>query len=335
MATVLALDVGGTKLAAAVVDDAGRILGRGRVPSPTGTDPEQLYEALLACAAAALRGADVLPGDLSGIGVAAAGPMVWPSGEVSPLNMPAWRGFPLRKRLAEEFASDRVLIHNDAVGPDRGRALEGRRVRHRQPARHDRVHRGRRRPHPRRPPLPRRQRQRRPRRPRRGRARRARPAPAAGAAAWRRSRRAQHRSVVPWTRAGGPDPGWSPTGSPWPRRPPPGTRSPCATWPGPAGPSGRRSPPAPACSTSRWPPSSAASPSPARPSGSRSRQAFATHAGLPVRGRLPGRPRPAGRSGRPARRGRLRARPRSLRLGPRPGARVTRMGFWLRTESGG
>src|SRR5512133_997470 len=116
MAVVLALDVGGTKLGAAVVDDAGRVLGRGRVPSPTGTDPESLYEALLACAAAALRGADVIPGDLSGIGVAAAGPMVWPSGEVSPLNMPAWRGFPLRKRLAEEFASDRVLIHNDAVG---------------------------------------------------------------------------------------------------------------------------------------------------------------------------------------------------------------------------
>jgi glucokinase len=42
--------------------------------------------------------------------------MVWPSGEVSPLNLPAWRGFPLRKRLAEEFDSERVLIHNDAVG---------------------------------------------------------------------------------------------------------------------------------------------------------------------------------------------------------------------------
>jgi glucokinase len=125
MAVVLALDVGGTKLGAAVVDDAGRILGRGRVPSPAGTDPERLYEALLACAAAALRGADVIPGDLRGIGVAAAGPMVWPSGEVSPLNMPAWRGFPLRKRLAEEFASDRVLIHNDAVGLTVGEHWKG------------------------------------------------------------------------------------------------------------------------------------------------------------------------------------------------------------------
>lgn len=125
MAVVLALDVGGTKLAAAVVDDTGRILGRGRVPSPTGTDPEALYEALLACAAAALRGADVQPADLDGIGVAAAGPMVWPSGEVSPLNMPAWRGFALRKRLAEEFGVDRVLIHNDAIGLTVGEHWKG------------------------------------------------------------------------------------------------------------------------------------------------------------------------------------------------------------------
>ena len=125
MVAVLALDVGGTKLAAAVVDDRGRILGRGRVPSPTGTDPEALYEALLACAAAALRGADVIPGDLHGIGVAAAGPMVWPSGEVSPLNMPAWRGFPLRKRLAQEFDAERVLIHNDAVGLTVGEHWKG------------------------------------------------------------------------------------------------------------------------------------------------------------------------------------------------------------------
>jgi glucokinase len=116
VALVLALDVGGTKLAAAVVDQAGRIRGRSRVPSPTGSDPEALYEALIACAAAALRGADTTPDELVGIGVASAGPMIWPSGEVSPLNMPAWRGFPLRKRLAEEFDAQRVLIHNDAVG---------------------------------------------------------------------------------------------------------------------------------------------------------------------------------------------------------------------------
>jgi glucokinase len=125
VATVLALDIGGTKLAAAVVDHAGRLLGRGRVPSPTGTDAEALYEALIACAAAALRGADTVPGDLDGVGVAAGGPMIWPAGDVSPLNIPAWRDFPLRKRLAEEFATERVLVHNDAVALTVGEHWKG------------------------------------------------------------------------------------------------------------------------------------------------------------------------------------------------------------------
>jgi glucokinase len=116
MAVVLAIDVGGTKLAAGVVDGDARILSRARVPSPHGTDAEELYEALIACCAAALRGADTLPGDLGGIGVSCAGPMVWPAGEVSPLNMPAWRGFPLRERLLREFQVNLVRIHNDAVG---------------------------------------------------------------------------------------------------------------------------------------------------------------------------------------------------------------------------
>ncbi|HZD72198.1 MAG TPA: ROK family protein [Actinomycetes bacterium] len=125
MSVVLAIDIGGTKLAAAVVDDRARILGRSRVPSPTGRDPEILYEALLTCCTAALRGADARPGELAGIGVSCAGPMVWPSGEVSPLNMPAWRRFPLRRRLIHEFEVEPVLIHNDAVGVAVGEHWKG------------------------------------------------------------------------------------------------------------------------------------------------------------------------------------------------------------------
>jgi glucokinase len=125
VSNVLAIDVGGTKLAAAVVDDRARILGRSRVPSPTGPDPEVLYEALLTCCAAALRGADARPAELAGVGVSCAGPMVWPSGEVSPLNMPAWRGFPLRRRLIREFEVEPVLIHNDAVGVAVGEHWKG------------------------------------------------------------------------------------------------------------------------------------------------------------------------------------------------------------------
>jgi glucokinase len=41
--------------------------------------------------------------------------MRWPSGEVSPLNIPAWRDFPLRRRLQERFPDIPVRLHNDAV----------------------------------------------------------------------------------------------------------------------------------------------------------------------------------------------------------------------------
>ncbi|HEX6678580.1 MAG TPA: ROK family protein [Actinomycetes bacterium] len=125
MPVVLALDVGGTKLAAGVVDDAGRVRGRGRVPTPTTHDAEALYEALLACAAAALRGADVAPYELDGVGVACGGPMRWPEGSVSPLNIPAWRDFPLRRRLAGEFGDRPVLVHNDAVALAAGEHWKG------------------------------------------------------------------------------------------------------------------------------------------------------------------------------------------------------------------
>lgn len=125
MGAVLALDVGGTKLAAAVFDDHVRTLGRSRVPTPAGHDAEVLYEALLACCVAAMRNADVTPGDLAGVGVSCGGPMVWPEGEVSPLNLPAWRGFPLRRRLLAEFGVTPVLVHNDAVGVAVGEHWKG------------------------------------------------------------------------------------------------------------------------------------------------------------------------------------------------------------------
>jgi glucokinase len=121
----LAIDVGGTKLAAATVDADGRIRGRSRVPVPRTEDPDELFESLVVCAFAALRGADVTPGELAAVGCGCGGPMRWPSGRVSPLNIPAWRDFPLRDRLVEEFATERVLVHNDAVALAAGEHWKG------------------------------------------------------------------------------------------------------------------------------------------------------------------------------------------------------------------
>jgi len=52
---------------------------------------------------------------ISGVGVGCGGPMTWPAAEVSPLNIPGWRDFPLRGRLVEMFPGAPVRVHNDAV----------------------------------------------------------------------------------------------------------------------------------------------------------------------------------------------------------------------------
>jgi glucokinase len=41
--------------------------------------------------------------------------MEWPSAKVSPLNMPAWRAFPLRDRLRARYPGLPVRVHNDAI----------------------------------------------------------------------------------------------------------------------------------------------------------------------------------------------------------------------------
>jgi glucokinase len=109
----LAVDIGGTKLAVGLVEPAGRVLTWSVVPTPSGLDAEQLWRTLDALITDVLADRD--PADLAGCGCGCGGPMEWPSGVVSPLNIPAWRNFPLRSRLTERLHGITVRVHNDAI----------------------------------------------------------------------------------------------------------------------------------------------------------------------------------------------------------------------------
>jgi glucokinase len=108
--SALAVDIGGTKLAAGLVDDSGTITARVEAPTPSTTDGEELWSALV-------RVLDSLPeqdrDDAGVVGVGCGGPMSAGGEFVSPLNIPAWRAFPLRDRLAAHTGLD-VYIDNDA-----------------------------------------------------------------------------------------------------------------------------------------------------------------------------------------------------------------------------
>jgi glucokinase len=107
--TVLAIDIGGTKLDAGVVDGDGRVHDRRVVPTPHPTDAETLFATLVA----AVDDLDVAEHGVHAIGVGCGGPMVRGGEAVSPLNIPAWRDFPLRARLAAHVGLP-VTIDNDA-----------------------------------------------------------------------------------------------------------------------------------------------------------------------------------------------------------------------------
>lgn len=147
----LALDIGGTQLAAAAVDHGGRVVRSARVPMPNslartrvdvesddvavqspGDDPEVVWAALVgvitrivedlatdshyAINAENTHHAGVSP--FAAIGVGCAGPMSWPSGVVSPLAIPAWRDFPLGQRLQALYENTPTLmvrVHNNGA----------------------------------------------------------------------------------------------------------------------------------------------------------------------------------------------------------------------------
>lgn len=110
---VLALDIGGTKIAAAIVDTGGRMIATSRIETPVGLDADGLWSTVANLVRQLRSTSGELP--LAGVGVGCGGPMIWPTGFVSPLNIPAWVDFPLRDRLRELIPGVPVRLHNDAV----------------------------------------------------------------------------------------------------------------------------------------------------------------------------------------------------------------------------
>jgi glucokinase len=116
--TVLAVDVGGTKVAAGVVSSDGELLARAQRPTPRDGDAEAVLSAILE-AAAEVRGGDELA-----CGVGSGGPMTRGGESVSPINIPAWRSFPLRARVRDALGLE-VHVDNDAKALALGEGWRG------------------------------------------------------------------------------------------------------------------------------------------------------------------------------------------------------------------
>ena len=105
----LAIDIGGTKVATGIVTDDGALLSRNHAAT-AGKSKDGLYRQVLDLAKESLTAVDRDP---VVCGVGSGGPSRENHRLLSPLNIPAWRDFPLRERLANDLGLA-VHVDNDA-----------------------------------------------------------------------------------------------------------------------------------------------------------------------------------------------------------------------------
>lgn len=121
----LGVDIGGTKVAAGVVDDKGKILFQTRVPMPAhGSAAEGFGAVQSAIEAVFAARADARAG-LTGIGICAPGPLDPVTGVIlNPPNVPCWRNFPLAAEVQRVFGFS-ARVDNDGNAAALAEAIWG------------------------------------------------------------------------------------------------------------------------------------------------------------------------------------------------------------------
>ncbi len=109
MSQVLAIDVGGTKVASGVIDANGEVSNKSQIQTIESIS-EPLYPRLLEMAKNTLQ---KYSGAIEAIGVGCGGPAKNAYQLVSPLNIPEWRDFPLREKLEDDLQLP-TYVDNDA-----------------------------------------------------------------------------------------------------------------------------------------------------------------------------------------------------------------------------
>jgi glucokinase len=107
----LAVDIGGTKMAASLVGADGTVLGARSVPTAAG-DAEAVFEPLAGLIREVAGSAEI---PIAGVGIGTAGPLDRERATVSPVNILGWRDFPLAVRVAEVLPGVPVRMAGDGM----------------------------------------------------------------------------------------------------------------------------------------------------------------------------------------------------------------------------
>lgn len=105
------MDIGGTKVAAGLVDANGEISSQVRVPMVSNSSAQEGLNAVLSAITRVMPESEF---GVRGIGICAPGPLDPQTGVIlNPPNLPCWRNFPLAESVQRRYSAP-VKIDNDA-----------------------------------------------------------------------------------------------------------------------------------------------------------------------------------------------------------------------------
>ncbi|MBI4830338.1 MAG: ROK family protein [Candidatus Lindowbacteria bacterium] len=111
---ILALDIGGTKLAAGLFDSSLKLVARAVTPTHAEEGPGHVFTRLVKLAESLMERSGLERRALRCIGVGCGGPLDAETGIIySPPNLPGWHAFPLKRKLEGHFGAP-AFVDNDA-----------------------------------------------------------------------------------------------------------------------------------------------------------------------------------------------------------------------------
>jgi len=121
----LGIDLGGTLIKFALLDDALTPIGHLELDTPVQKGPDEVIDTMIRGARELIHQQGVALSNLSGIGVASPGPIDFETGTVIAMpNIPGFNNVPLRDRIADALGVETIL-ENDANAAAMGEALCG------------------------------------------------------------------------------------------------------------------------------------------------------------------------------------------------------------------
>ncbi len=120
----LGIDLGGTNIAAGVVDENYNIIGRGNMKTNTPRPSEEILEDMAAAARAAVADAGLKMQDIASCGIGAPGSVDRDEGIIYDSNNLGFKRLPIAKIMQDKLQLN-CIVHNDANAAALGEMLNG------------------------------------------------------------------------------------------------------------------------------------------------------------------------------------------------------------------